>query len=75
VLFGPFIAGKPFCFEGGEALAQVAQRSCGCPLLGSVQGQVGWGFGHPGPVEGVPARGRGLGTGWSIRSLPTQTSL
>ena len=28
--------------EGGEALAQVAQRSCGFPLPGSVQGQVGW---------------------------------
>jgi len=27
--------------EGGEALAQVAQRSCGCPLPDSVQGQVG----------------------------------
>ena len=46
--------------EGGEALAQVAQRSCGCPWLpGSVQGQVGWGFGQPGLVEGVPAHGRG----------------
>ena len=41
----------------GEALAQVAQRSCGCPLPGRVQGQVGWGFGQPGLVEGVPACG------------------
>jgi len=47
--------------EGGEALAQVAQRSCGCPLPGSVQGQVGWSFEHPGLVEGVPAHGRGGG--------------
>ena len=46
--------------EGGEALAQVAQRSCGCPLPGSVQGQVGRGFEQPGLVEGVPAHGRGL---------------
>ena len=30
--------------EGGEALEQVAQRSCECPLPGSVQGQAGWGF-------------------------------
>jgi len=30
--------------EGGEALAQVAQRSRGCPLPGSVQGQVVWDF-------------------------------
>jgi len=27
--------------EGGEALAQVAQRSCGCPIPGGPQGQVG----------------------------------
>ena len=49
--------------EGGEALAQVAQRGCGRPIPGSVQGQVGWGFEQPGLVEGVPARGRGVGTG------------
>ena len=49
--------------EGGEALAQVAQRSCGCPLPGRVQGQVGRGFGQPGLVEGVPAQGRGLALG------------
>jgi len=48
--------------EGGEALAQVAQRSCGCPLPGSVQGQVGWGFERPGLVEGAPAHGGGVGT-------------
>jgi len=46
--------------EGGKALAQVAQRSCGCPLPGSVQGQVGQGVEHPGLVVGVPACGRGL---------------
>jgi len=33
--------------EGGETLAQVAQRSCGCPLPGSVQGQVGWSSEQP----------------------------
>jgi len=43
--------------EGGEALAQVTQRSCGCPLPGRVQGQVGRGSAHPGLVEGVPACG------------------
>ena len=32
--------------EGGEALAQVAQRSCGCPIPGGVQGQAGWGLGQ-----------------------------
>jgi len=49
--------------EGGEARAQVAQSSCGCPLPGIVQGQVRWGFEQPGLVEGVPAHGRGIGTG------------
>jgi len=48
--------------EGDEALAQVAQRSCGCPLPGSVQGRVGWNSEHPGLVEDVPAHSRGVGT-------------
>ena len=46
---------------GGEALAQAAQRSCGCPRPGSVQGQVGWGFEQPGLVEGVPGHGSWVG--------------
>jgi len=29
---------------GGKAVEQVAQRSRGWPIIGSVQGQVGWGF-------------------------------
>ena len=33
-----------FYCKGGEALEQVAQRSCGCPFLESVQGQAGWGY-------------------------------
>jgi len=41
---------------------QVAQRSCGCLIPGSVQGQVGWGFDQPGLVEGMLAHGRGIGT-------------
>ena len=50
-------------------MEQVAQRSCGCPLPGSVQGQAGWGSGQPALVEGVPAHGRAAGTRWSIRYL------
>ena len=38
--------------EGGEALAQVAQRS-GCPILGVV-GQVGWGPDPPDLVSALP---------------------
>jgi len=48
--------------EGGKALEQVAQRSCGCPLPGSVQGQGGQRFEQPGLVEGVPAHGRWVET-------------
>jgi len=49
-------------YKGGEALALAAQRSCGCPVPVSVQGQVGWGFEQPDVVEGVLACGRGVGT-------------
>ena len=31
-------------------LEQAAQRSCGCPVPGGVQGQVGWGPGQSGLV-------------------------
>ena len=47
--------------EGGETLEQVAHRSCGCPIPGSVQGQVGWGFEQPDLMKDVPAHGRGAG--------------
>ena len=49
-----------FYSEGGEAMAQFAQRSCGCPLSGSAQDQARWGFEQPGGVEGVPTHDRGL---------------
>ena len=42
---------------------------------GSVQGRVGWSSEQPGLVEDVPAHGRGVGTRWSLRSLPTWTVL
>jgi len=54
--------GSLLYYEGVEAPAQVAQRRCGCPLTGSVQGQVEWGFEQPDPVEDVPAHGRGVAT-------------
>jgi len=52
-----------FCDEGGETLGQVAQSSCGCPITGRVQGQVGWGFEEPDLVKGLPAHSRGVGLG------------
>jgi len=49
-------------YEGGEALEQVSQGSCGCPHPGSAPGQIVWGFEQPNLVEGVPAHGRGVAT-------------
>ena len=33
-------------------------RGCGCPIPGSVQGQVEWGPGQPDAVGGIPAHSR-----------------
>ena len=52
---------KFFYNEDGETLAQVAQRGCGCPVPGTIQGQVGQGSEKPDLVEDVPAHGRGVG--------------
>jgi len=35
-------------YESGEVLEQAAQRGCGCPIPGGIQGQVGWSPGQPG---------------------------
>jgi len=58
--------GETLFWEGGEVLVKAAQRGCGCPIPGGVQGQVGWG---PGQSElavdllaGSSACGRGVGT-------------
>jgi len=52
-----------------------AHRSCGCPIPGGAQGQVGWGPGQPELVRGSPAHGKGFGTRWCLRFLPTQAIL
>jgi len=49
-------------YESGETLEQVAQRSCGCPVPGNVQGQVGRGFEQPDLMEVVAAHGKVVGT-------------
>ena len=50
-----------FYSEGGETVAQIAQRSWGCPIPRNIQGQVGWSSEQPDPVEDVPAHGKGVG--------------
>ena len=47
-----------------------AQRSCGCPIPGCAQGQVGWGPGQPELVVGNQPMA-GIGAGWTLRFLPT----
>mgnify|MGYP001855533296 CR=1 FL=1 len=46
----------------GEALEQVAQGGCGCPIPGSIQGQTGCGSKQPGLVVGNPDRSGGVET-------------
>ena len=57
----------------------LAQRGCGCPIPGGVQGQVGRGPGQPGLALDAEASGsvcsRGVGAWLSLRSLPIQTVL
>jgi len=52
-----------FYSQGGEVLAQAAQRSCGRPIPGSIQGQAEWSPRQPELVSGNPAHGRGLELG------------
>ena len=61
--------------EGGETLEEVAQRHCGCLVIGSVQGQARQVFEQADRVRDVPAHGRGIGLDGLSRSLPTQTIL
>ena len=51
-----------FHTEGGDALEQVAQGGCGCPIPGGIQGQAGCGSGQPGLLVGDPAHSRGVET-------------
>ena len=66
---------KVFHSEGGDALEQVAQGGCGCPLPGGIQGQTGCGSGQPGLVVGDPAHSRGVETRGSSWSFSTQAIL
>ena len=48
--------------SAGEVLAQAAQRSCGCPIPGSVQSQIGCGPRQPDLVVDNSVHGKGFGT-------------
>jgi len=47
-------------------LEQAAQRGCGCPVPGRVQGQIGCGSGQPGLVLNGEVGGPGCGRGLEI---------
>ena len=66
---------KFFTQEGGDALEQVAQGGCGCPIPGGIQGQAGCGSGQPGLMVGDPAHSRGVETRLSLWSFSTQAIL
>ena len=53
---------RKFSLRGGDALEQVAQGGCGCPIPGGIQGQAGCVSGQPGLVVGNPAHSRGVET-------------
>jgi len=54
---------------------RLPREAVAAPLPGSVQGQAGQGFDQPGVVENVTAHVWGVGTRWSIRSLPIFTRI
>ena len=58
------VRGK-FFTRSVEVLERAAQRGCGCPVPGGVQGQLGWGPVQPDVVldmeTGGPACSRGVG--------------
>jgi len=76
--FGWMSGGSFWLWEWWGA-GTAAQRGCGCPIPGGVQGQVGWGPGQPGLVLnrelGGPACTRRVGASWSLRSLPLDRSI
>jgi len=59
---------KIICLEGVRHWHMLPRKAVDTPSIpGDAQGQVGWGPGQPELV--------GIGTGWALRSFPTQTTL
>ena len=53
----------------GEARAQAAQGTCGCPIPGGIQGQVPWGPGQPELVPDLVAGSLACGIGLNLDDL------
>ena len=58
----PSLFRRKFFTQGGDALEQVAQGSCGCPIPGGIEGQAGCGSGQPDLVVSNPAHSSGVET-------------
>ena len=50
-----------FYSEGGEALAQAAQRCDGCPVPGDIHGEARPGSGQPDLAVDIPIHSKGVG--------------
>lgn len=59
--------------QGGEALALLL-RELWCSIPGGTQGRVGCGRGQP-ELGGATSPRQGVGTVWTLMSLPTQLIL
>mgnify|MGYP001856909608 CR=1 FL=1 len=53
---------KFFYLKGGKALAQAAQRDCGCFISRCIHSLAGWGPRQPDLLGGNPAHGRMVGS-------------
>lgn len=62
-------ATKKLFTQGFKALALLPRKVVHAPSL------AGWVSGQADPWSGSPAHGEGVGTRWSLRSLPTQAIL
>lgn len=63
-----------FYDESSEVLAQVPQKSSGCPIPGNLQDQVGQGSELPGQVKDVPAFCHRFGTIWPSKVPSNQNN-
>lgn len=61
--------------QSSEAMAEVGQKGCGCPIPRRVKDQVGWCPEQPGLMGGNPVHGIVVGIRLYLMSLPPQDIL
>lgn len=60
--------------EDGKTQEQIVQRNCECPMTGTIQEQIGHGFGHPDLGKDLPIHGRMIGLDYLECFLSIQTN-